>query len=94
MAEIIHDEKEQKFYLPVENTEARLLYRPVEDDKMEIYSTFSPPEARGQGLAGKLVEKALDYAAEKNLKVIPTCSYVAHYFEKNPEKAHIKVSSI
>jgi uncharacterized protein len=43
------------------------------------------PEHRGQGVAGKIVEAALQYAKENSLRVIPMCSYAAAYIRRNPQ---------
>jgi uncharacterized protein len=43
------------------------------------------PEHRGQGVAAKIVEVALQYAREKALRVIPMCSYAAAYIRRNPK---------
>src|SRR5512134_858566 len=43
------------------------------------------PEHRGQGVAGKIVEAALQYARENGLRVIPMCSYAAAYIRRNPQ---------
>ncbi len=43
------------------------------------------PEFRGQGVAGKLMEVALDYAKQNSLRVIPMCSYAAYYIRQNPQ---------
>ncbi|HET8797191.1 MAG TPA: GNAT family N-acetyltransferase [Thermoanaerobaculia bacterium] len=39
----------------------------------------------GRGIAGALVKHALDDARARGLKVIPRCSYVRAYIEKNAE---------
>lgn len=57
----------------------------VSDGVMDIYHTFTPSELRGKGLAGKVVRVALDYCKANNLKVKPTCSYVAHFMSKTEE---------
>jgi predicted GNAT family acetyltransferase len=43
------------------------------------------PEFRGQGVAGKIMEASLEYARQNSLRVIPMCSYAAHYIRKNPQ---------
>jgi len=42
------------------------------------------PDHRGQGVAARLTQVALDYARGKSLRVIPMCSYVAAYIRRNP----------
>lgn len=40
---------------------------------------------KGQGLAGRMIERALRDAREEELEVIPFCSFVSDYVEKHPE---------
>ena len=64
--------------------EVYVLY--AEDKEMlDLYSTYTPPKLRGQGLAEKVVLAAFEYAKEKNLKVIPSCWYVRKSLEKHTE---------
>lgn len=56
----------------------------VEGDKMYLLETYTPPQHRGMGVAKLLVDKALEIARERGLKVVPICSYSIHYFIKNP----------
>ena len=83
---IQHDPKEKKFFAETEGEEARLLYRETENKEMDLYSTFVPPAGRGQGLAKKLVEAAIEYAESRDFKIIPSCSYVKTYFDKHQER--------
>ena len=49
----------------------------------EINHTFVDDSLRGQGVAAKLVEMAIEQIHEKGGKVTASCSYAAHYMEKN-----------
>jgi uncharacterized protein len=40
---------------------------------------------KGQGLAGKVIERALGDARDEGLEVIPFCSFVSDYVAKHPE---------
>ena len=57
----------------------------LRDQEMIINHTGVNPNLRGQGLAEKLVLKAVDYAREKSLKIRPFCSYVSVYIGRHPE---------
>jgi predicted GNAT family acetyltransferase len=47
--------------------------------------TFVPPEARGQGIAQKLVEAIVADAREQGFTIEPACSYVYALFKRHPE---------
>jgi uncharacterized protein len=42
-----------------------------------------PPTLRGKGIAEKLVRQALEYARAQNLRVVPACSYVDVFIQRN-----------
>ncbi len=52
--------------------------------------TFTPPQARGQGIARKLVEAMIADAREQGFKIVPQCPYVAALFRKNPDWADLR----
>ncbi len=78
------------FYLKFlsDNSKAFLRYR-VENSKLLLVETYTPPQHRGKGAAKRLVEMALEYARENSLEVVPICSYSIHYFIKNREARDI-----
>jgi predicted GNAT family acetyltransferase len=84
MNEVINDLKGSRFVLDVNGQEVYALYA---EDKgtLDLYSTYTPPQLRGQGLAEKVVLAAFEYAKEKNLKVIPSCWFVRKFLEKHKE---------
>jgi predicted GNAT family acetyltransferase len=47
--------------------------------------THVPAELRGRGLAEALVRMALAEANSAGRKVVPACSYVAKFIERNPQ---------
>ncbi len=52
--------------------------------------TLVPPKLEGQGIAGRLVQYAMDdVRAEDAWTVRPTCPYVAHWFHKHPDYADL-----
>lgn len=60
-------------------------------DVMAVDSTFVSPDLRGQGVAKKLLDRAAQYAREKEYKMEPICSYVVTAFERSDEYNDIKV---
>jgi predicted GNAT family acetyltransferase len=91
MSEVVNDKQGSRFLLDVDGNEVYVLY--TEDRlSLDLYSTFTPPKLRGQGLAEKVVREALKYARRKNLKVIPGCWYVRKFIEKHTEYQEIVIN--
>jgi len=82
--EVIHDIEKQKFFVVIDGLESHLEYVKVEN-VLNLNHTYVPGELRGKGIAGKIVKAALTYAEENNLKIIPSCSYVADYVQQYKE---------
>ena len=62
-------------------SEARLEYAVLPGGTLELAHTFSPPAARGRGLAAALTLAALRWARGAGFAaVLPTCAYAAHTF--------------
>jgi len=47
--------------------------------------TEVPPQARGHGVASRLVQGALEMVRTLGLKVVARCSFVHAYLAKHPE---------
>lgn len=54
-------------------------------DKFIIDHTEVEPEFNGKGVGKELVYKAVGFARENNLKIIPLCPFAAAMFKKNEE---------
>ena len=54
-------------------------------DKLYLLHTEVPSEMEGQGVASALVEKAFQYLEERELKMVPYCSYIQNYLKRHPE---------
>ncbi len=48
-----------------------------------------PHTLRGSGVAADLVAGALDLARARGEKVVPRCSYIAHFIERHPQYADL-----
>lgn len=80
--EIRHDPEQGKFFAEVEGQECVLRYRRLDDRTLEYGSTFVPPQQRGRGIAGEIVEHALRHARDEGLEVVPSCPFVAAWIER------------
>ena len=81
---VIHNEVESRFEINLGSEIALLTYRRRPD--CIVYNHTEVPRSFGRlGIAAKLTRAALDYARSQNLRVIPTCPYIAAFIGKHPE---------
>jgi predicted GNAT family acetyltransferase len=66
-------------------TEAKMTFVFAGDDKIIIDHTEVNPGNNGKGFGKKMVEKAVLFAREKNLKIIPLCPFAKSVFNKTPD---------
>ncbi len=81
-SEVRHDPDRHRFSVVEEGAEAYLQYALVDERTADFLSTFTPPELRGRGLAKVIVREALAWAKREGKEVIPSCSYVRSYLER------------
>ena len=80
-----HVALEHRFIIELPEGQAVLDYRLASPTVMEMYHTFTPNLARGQGIASKLVTGALDYVRANHFRIIPACWYVDAFMQKHVE---------
>lgn len=80
---IVHNKELCRFEITKNDLVAFVEYR-IEDGKIYFPHTYVPTELEGQGYASTLVKEALNYAKENNLDVVPLCSFVRVYVQRNP----------
>lgn len=86
MKKVVHDESNSRFVIEVDGNEAGFAeYKNVGDDVREFHHTVVNPDYRGQGLSKPLIMEALESTRETGYSVIPTCSAVEGFIEKNPD---------
>lgn len=81
---VTHNEPEMRFEALVQGQLAVCEYQ-RQGERMIFTHTYVPTELRGRGVAQKLVRVALDHAKKHQLKVVPACSYVAVFIERQKE---------
>jgi uncharacterized protein len=82
--QIIHNPAENRFEVRIDGLLSKLDYI-VNGDTIVMTHVGVHPQHRGGGVAGKITQVALEYSKEKNLRVIPMCSYVGAYIRRNPQ---------
>ena len=85
---VTHHEKAQQFELYVDGLLSLLTYR-LSPDRMVLLHTEVPKSLEGQGLAAKLTRLALDFAREKQFRVVPLCPYASSFIRKHTEYHHL-----
>jgi uncharacterized protein len=73
-----------RFELDAGGVTAFMTYR-LGNGTITLQHTETPPQARGQGIASRLVAGVLDIVRTRGLKVIPRCPFVSAYIAKHPE---------
>lgn len=89
--EIRHDPQAQRFTAAVGGGAAECVYR-LHGTRMDIVHTEVPWQAEGHGIAGALVQAALDHARAQGWRVRPVCSYVAAYIRRHPDTQDLLVA--
>lgn len=82
----INRETKGEFVANLDGQKAGLMtYSWAGDEKIIIDHTEVQPAFNGKGVGKELVYKAVEFAREKNLKILPLCPFAAAMFKKNEE---------
>ena len=66
-----------------ENLAGEMAYTWAGEGMFIIDHTDVSEDYRGQGIGRQLLDKVVEFAREKNLKIIPLCPYAKSIFDKN-----------
>jgi uncharacterized protein len=66
--------------------DAELIYR-RRGDRLVLVHTEVPIDLEGQGIGGRLVEAAVDYAAGNGLTVVASCPFARGWLDRHPDVA-------
>lgn len=80
------------YYAEVEGskTPAELTWHARGPDVRVADHTFTPPQARGHGIAFKLLEAMVADARAEGFRISPLCPYVVVQFDRHPEWADLR----
>lgn len=82
--EIIDNEKRLRFETKIGTEFGYIEYRWYKAD-IAFMHTFVPVNGRGKGSSSVLAKFALEYAKEKNLKIMVYCLFIAKYIKDHTE---------
>ena len=80
--------KQSRFEIEENGLVAFATYR-RENNTVMIPHVEAPPELRGKGTAGRLMEGIALLAREGGLKIVPRCPYAAAWFRRHPEDSDV-----
>jgi uncharacterized protein len=81
---VTQNETANRFEIAVDGGTAFLEYHRGRDF-LTLVHTEVPAELEGRGIGGKLAKAGLEFARAENLKVVPSCPFVAAYIRRHPE---------
>lgn len=90
---ITHNAARNRFEASVDGALARLEYR-VDDGVMNIHHTEVPAQFAGRGIAGQLMQAAIDHARANSLRVLGTCSYAQAWMQRHPRALAVGGSGV
>ncbi len=80
------DETTGRFTFTSDTASATLQFRRGAD-RFIIVHTVVPPEIEGEGVGGTLVTAAVEYAASRNLTVVPICPFARAWLKSHGDVA-------
>lgn len=89
---ITNNEAESRFETTVEGKVAYASYD-LEDGRIVFTHTIVPAELSGRGIANQLAQAGLEHARAKGLGVVPQCTFIAKYVERNPQYRELLTTS-
>ena len=80
------NDKNGAFYIEIDGKqEALMTFVFAGENKIIIDHTEVNPGNNGKGFGKKMVTKAVEFAREKGIKIIPLCPFAKSVFDKTPE---------
>ena len=92
---VVRDNRqEQRFEMSLgEGKMAFIQYARVSEGVVELMHTEVPEEFEGKGIGGALVKGTFEILQEENLKMIPTCRFIAVYLQRHSEYQSLATSA-
>ena len=81
---VTHNQARQRFEATVDGQLCVADYQ-LRGNVMWMTHTGVPSAVGGRGIAAELVRVALEWAAQKDYRVEPSCSYVEVYMRRHPQ---------
>ncbi|HMM82261.1 MAG TPA: GNAT family N-acetyltransferase [Terrimesophilobacter sp.] len=88
--ELAKEPDNNRYTLRIDGEMASAVDYRVSGNSISFTHTFTDPKRRGQGLAGEIVEFAVnDVESTTGYRIVPMCWYVGEWFDRHPERAEL-----
>jgi predicted GNAT family acetyltransferase len=71
---------------------AELTFPARDAKRIDVDHVFVDESLRGQGIAGRMMERICDYARANGLMIVAKCPYAIDWFKKHPERQDVVVN--
>jgi len=90
--EVLHSDTKSRgvFYLERDGRRVAELTYKISGGQVIVDHTFVDPSMRGGTMAPSLVEAAVRWARQENLKILPLCPYVSKVFDRTPAYSDVR----
>jgi predicted GNAT family acetyltransferase len=86
---VVDDPDQSRYEIRADGELAGFLTYRLRDGELALLHTETDTRLRGQGVAGRLVQFALDSARERHLAVLPYCPFVRTWLAEHPEYTNL-----
>jgi predicted GNAT family acetyltransferase len=78
-------EQEGKFFIAEDSKIVAYMTYTVKSGNMVIEHTLVDESLRGKDIGSRLVSEGVKFAREKNMKIVPVCTYAKKLLERSKE---------
>lgn len=83
--QLIHDAARNRYEFHLNGGIAYVEYEPAGEGIYRLTHTIVPSAFEGQGIGRELVESTLEALRERDVRIIPQCSFIVRYIQRHPE---------
>lgn len=88
--ELANNTDAHRYTLHIDGSLASAVDYQISGNSISFTHTFTDTKRRGQGLAGEIVEFAVDdVESNTDYRIVPMCWYVGEWFDKHPERSEL-----
>ncbi|WP_114765507.1 GNAT family N-acetyltransferase [Vibrio rhodolitus] len=93
MHEVTFNQDANEFHVLLEGELSAVMKFERDGDVFIVTSTKVPESLQGKGYGKVMMESVLPVIESMGVKVLPKCSFVVSYLERNPQWQHLRVEN-